>query len=112
MSYDQVLSWIENALDGVRIETIKNSFDACGISHRRCDMFFKHELKNILNNSEYKNPIYREEMWDDTEILNLNFDSILVPDYGNREELLAEWDDLYPDSDQDDFLDSEVESEN
>ena len=42
-------------------------------------------------------------MWDDTEILNLNFDSILVPDYGNREELLAEWDDLYPDSDQDDF---------
>ena len=46
-SYDQVLSWVECSLDGVKIETVKNSCDACGISHRRCDLFFNDELKKI-----------------------------------------------------------------
>ena len=27
-------------------------------------------------------------MWDDNKIFNINVDSILVPDYGNIEELL------------------------
>ena len=39
-SYDQVLSWVECALDGVRIETVKSSFDACRISHRRFSKIF------------------------------------------------------------------------
>ena len=39
--------------------------------------------------------------------MDFNFD--LVHDYGDREDLMAEWDDLYPDSEHDDFLDGDDE---
>lgn len=106
-----MLSWIESAVNSVKIETIKNSFEACGISHRRFNGLFNSKLNSILENSAYKNPIYAEESWDnDAGIIefcsNLSSNVEFVAEYGNEEDLLGEMDDLCQDSEPD-FLDSD-----